>query len=207
MLLGGIGAGTATVLAQQSALSRTQSATPVPAATTTTSAPAVVTPRTTTTTRQATTTRTRVTTTKSPKTTTPSPTRTPPKTTTPKPPSPEELVVDLVNRERARQGCDPVTVDARLTEAATGHSEDMARRDYFSHVTPEGIEFGERIKAAGYPSPGAENIAEGYRSASDVMAGWMDSPGHRDNILNCELTTIGVGLDDSAWVWTQNFGY
>lgn len=116
-------------------------------------------------------------------------------------------MVELVNRERARQGCDPVTVDARLTEAATRHSKDMASRDYFSHVTPEGLDFGERIKAAGYPSPGAENIAEGYRSPSDVMAGWLDSPGHRKNILNCELTTIGVGLDDDAWVWTQDFGY
>ena len=73
----------------------------------------------------------------------------------------------------------------------------MAARDYFSHTTPEGVTFDQRIKNAGYP-PGAENIARGQRTAESVMSSWMGSEGHRRNIENCRLTTIGVGLNTAA---------
>ncbi|GAB3480826.1 CAP domain-containing protein [Amycolatopsis cihanbeyliensis] len=116
-------------------------------------------------------------------------------------------VVALVNEERGKAGCGPVESDDRLAAAAQGHSEDMAARDYFSHTTPEGVTFDQRIRRAGYPKPGAENIAMGARSAGKVMSMWMKSPGHRKNILNCALDTIGVGLERSGWYWTQNFGY
>jgi len=123
--------------------------------------------------------------------------------------SPTDQVVILVNAARAAAAtpCPPVTVDPRLTAAAQGHSDDMAARNYFGHTTPEGVTFDQRIKAAGYPSPGAENIAKGQRSAQQVMNDWMGSEGHRRNIENCSLTTIGVGLNSTAWTWTQNFGY
>ncbi|MGH3470264.1 MAG: CAP domain-containing protein [Thermocrispum sp.] len=123
------------------------------------------------------------------------------------PASTVQAVVDLVNQERADAGCDPVRADDRLNRAASKHSADMSARDYFSHDTPEGRDFAERIRAEGYPSPGAENIAQGYRSADAVMDGWMDSEGHRANILNCDLATIGVGLAKQDWVWTQDFGF
>lgn len=116
-------------------------------------------------------------------------------------------VVRLVNGARADHGCAAVAVDARIERAARKHSADMAERDYFSHDTPEGVGFEERIRDEGYPRPGGENIAKGYRGAADVMAAWMDSDGHRANILNCDLTTIGVGLDTDGWLWTQDFGY
>nr|WP_216217749.1 CAP domain-containing protein [Amycolatopsis aidingensis] len=116
-------------------------------------------------------------------------------------------VVTLVNEARARAGCEPVRTDDRLAAAAQAHSEDMAARGYFSHTTPEGVTFDQRIRRAGYPKPGAENIAMGARSADKVMSMWMNSPGHRKNILNCSLDTIGVGLERSGWYWTQNFGY
>lgn len=142
----------------------------------------------------------------------------PPETTTQAPPpadpppatpgsSQQDQVVTLVNTFRGQSGCGPVTVDVRLTAAAQGHSSDMANRDYFSHDTPEGVTFDKRIRNAGYESPGAENIAMGARTAEDVMRMWMESPGHRANILNCDLDTIGVGLDRDGFYWTQDFGY
>jgi uncharacterized protein YkwD len=125
----------------------------------------------------------------------------------PAPLSPIDQVVISTNTHRASAGCPPVQADPRLTAAAQAHSDDMANRNYFSHTTPEGITFGARIKAAGYPSPGGENIAKGQATARDVMAAWMDSDGHRENILRCTFTTIGVGYNARARTWTQDFGY
>ena len=119
----------------------------------------------------------------------------------------ERRVVELANQERAASGCDrALVVDDRLAEAAQGHSTDMSDRDYFSHTSPEGETFADRIIEAGYPSPAAENIARGQRSAEQVMEAWMNSDGHRRNILNCEYVAIGVGLDTDGWYWTQDFG-
>jgi uncharacterized protein YkwD len=121
-------------------------------------------------------------------------------------PSVAVQVLDLVNRERANAGCRPLTEDIRLDTAARRHSADMAMRHYFSHDTPEGTTFDDRERAAGYPRPGAENIAQGYRSADAVMQGWLQSDGHRRNILDCTFTTMGLGLDTRGWFWTQDFG-
>lgn len=120
---------------------------------------------------------------------------------------PAAEVVTLVNRERSRAGCAAVRVDADLVTAAQEHSDDMARRRYLSHTTPEGERFDERIAEAGYSDPAAENIAMGISSADAVMDAWMGSEGHRRNILNCDITAIGVGLNSSGWYWTQTFGY
>ena len=132
-----------------------------------------------------------------------------PTSTSPAPPpgSDVDQVVALVNDARTSSGCTAVRVDPKLTTAASGHSTDMSEREYFSHTTPEGVTFDQRITDAGYPSPGAENIARGQRSATSVMDAWMKSPGHRANILNCQLTAIGVGLDTTGYYWTQDFGY
>ena len=116
-------------------------------------------------------------------------------------------VVALVNQERAKAGCGDVGVDDRLVKSAQAHSDDMSARDYFSHTSPEGVTFDQRIKKAGYPQPGAENIAKGSTSAEQTMKMWMNSDGHRRNILNCELTKLGVGVTTDGWYWTQNFGY
>lgn len=121
--------------------------------------------------------------------------------------SQRDQVVQYVNWARQEHGCGPLQVDSRLNASAQGHSEDMSNRDYFSHTTPEGVTFDQRIRNAGYPSPGAENIAYGARSAEQVMEMWMESEGHRRNILNCDLNAIGVGLDTDGWYWTQNFGW
>lgn len=116
-------------------------------------------------------------------------------------------VIDLVNAERADAGCSPVSNESHLAAAAQGHSDDMSARNYFSHTTPEGVTFDQRIRAAGYDKPGAENIAKGQSNAAKVMDAWMNSEGHRANILNCKLKKIGVGVNTKGMYWTQNFGY
>ncbi|MDP9816425.1 CAP domain-containing protein [Spirilliplanes yamanashiensis] len=124
--------------------------------------------------------------------------------------SEEAEVTRLVNEERERAGLDPVTAERRLTTAARQHSQDMARRDYFSHTSRNGTTFGERITRNGYRwRAAAENIAKGQESPAEVMTSWMNSPGHRANILNEDLEEIGVGVArdaDGRLVWTQDFG-
>lgn len=149
-----------------------------------------------------------------PTTTTEPPPPPPPTTTEPPPPPPtaqdnsqQAQVVALVNQFRAEAGCGPVSTNAQLTDAAQKHASDMSARDYFSHDTPEGVTFDQRIRAAGYDKPGAENIAKGASTAAQVMDMWMNSPGHRRNILNCDLNALGVGLDRDGDYWVQDFGY
>jgi uncharacterized protein YkwD len=132
----------------------------------------------------------------------------------PAPPAPQphsgsqaSQVVELVNDYRAQAGCAPVSAESHLAAAAQGHSDDMSQRGYFSHDTPEGEHFDQRIEEAGYSRPGAENIAEGSTSAAQTMQMWMNSSGHRQNILNCSLKKIGVGVATDGWYWTQDFGY
>jgi uncharacterized protein YkwD len=121
----------------------------------------------------------------------------------------DEQVVALVNAERARAGCDPVHADPKLATAALAHSEDMIDNDYFDHTSPEGESPWDRAVAAGYDQPTGENIATGQEDAATVMDAWMNSPGHRANILNCASRAIGVGLardtEDTTY-WTQMFG-
>jgi uncharacterized protein YkwD len=146
-------------------------------------------------------------------TTTAPPTTAPPTTTAPAPlpsegwaPTAAEVVVSLVNAERASR-CDPLAIDDRLATAAQRHSDDMAAHDYFSHTSLNGDTLADRAEAAGFTgSTLGENIAAGQRTPQDVMAAWMDSAGHRANILNCDYTVIGVGLNQDGWYWTQMFG-
>jgi stress response protein SCP2 len=123
---------------------------------------------------------------------------------------PTAEVVTLTNVERGRHGLRPLTVHPRLTAMAQTHSEDMVRRAFFSHSNPDGKQVSHRAVALGYPyRKVAENIAAGQRSAAEVVQGWMDSPGHRANILDGELTQIGVGYAVGGrygTTWTQVFG-
>lgn len=123
--------------------------------------------------------------------------------------SAESLAVQLTNAQRALHGCSALRVDSRLRTAARAHSKDMRVRHYFEHNSLDGRTPWDRIKAAGYSTPGAENIAMGYASAKAVVDGWMNSPGHRANILNCSLKAIGIGVEygtGGPW-WTQDFGF
>ena len=123
----------------------------------------------------------------------------------------EAEVVKLTNDQRVSHGCKALRVDDRLTTAARAHSADMVSQNFFSHTGSNGSTFAARETAAGYPQRGAsaENIAWGYRTAKDVMTGWMNSPGHRANILNCGSVAVGVGVTYNAAgapYWTQDFG-
>ncbi|MEV5320904.1 CAP domain-containing protein [Streptomyces sp. NPDC052687] len=116
-------------------------------------------------------------------------------------------VVELVNAERAKAGCSPVKSNAILTKAAQAHSEDMASHRTMSHTGSDGSSPGDRITRAGYNwSTYGENVAYGYSTPEQVMAGWMSSPGHKANILNCGFKEIGVGLAQPGNYWTQDFG-
>lgn len=146
-----------------------------------------------------------------PSTTAPKPTTAAPQPTTaaPKPTATASgavaRVVELVNAERAEAGCAPVTANSTLNTAAQRHSEDMASTGTMSHTGSDGSDPGERITRAGYAwSTYGENVAYGYSTPEQVMQGWMTSPGHKANILNCSFKEIGVGL--SGTYWTQDFG-
>ncbi|MEV4433176.1 CAP domain-containing protein [Streptomyces sp. NPDC049585] len=120
-----------------------------------------------------------------------------------------QQVVDLVNVQRRAAGCSPVRLNAQLTAAAQKHADDMARRHYFSHTAPDGTDPGKRISAAGYRwASYGENIAYGQKTPASVMNAWMDSEGHRENILNCSFEEIGVGVSTApdGPLWTQDFG-
>ncbi|MEU8566391.1 sigma-70 family RNA polymerase sigma factor [Streptomyces cyaneofuscatus] len=145
-----------------------------------------------------------------PSTSAPAPKPPPPPAPAPAPPASEGgQVLQIVNTERAKEGCGPVTSNDLLATAAQRHSADMAAQDYFSHTSLDGRDPGDRITAAGYRwSTYGENIAKGQRTPADVMRAWMDSPGHRANILNCSFKEMGIGKVDSGGgpVWTQKFG-
>ncbi|WP_326766478.1 CAP domain-containing protein [Streptomyces sp. NBC_01591] len=116
-------------------------------------------------------------------------------------------VLKLVNSERDKAGCSPLTLNAELTKAAQAHSADMASHENMSHTGSDGSAPDDRITRAGYDwSSYGENVAYGYSTPESVMAGWMDSPGHRANILDCSFKEIGVGLAQPGDYWTQDFG-
>ncbi|URM89473.1 CAP domain-containing protein [Streptomyces sp. MRC013] len=121
----------------------------------------------------------------------------------------EAAVLDLVNRERAAVGCSPVRASTELGDLARAFSQDMAERDFFSHTDPDGDGPWERAAQAGVEGLGGENIARGQADAQAVMDSWMNSDGHRANILNCDFKRLGVGVHIAGggpW-WTQDFGF
>ncbi|GAB6060707.1 CAP domain-containing protein [Desulfonatronum parangueonense] len=118
----------------------------------------------------------------------------------------------LVNQERRINGLHDLAWDDKLRTAAREHSGDMAARNYFAHASLDGRNPGDRITAAGYVwNAYRENIAVGQTTPVEVHQAWMNSPGHRKNILDSVICDIGVGyVHNSAsqyrHYWTQNFG-
>ena len=106
----------------------------------------------------------------------------------------EKQIIKLINAERKKKGLGVLTANGALRRAARGHSKDMACNNFFSHTSPTTGSPFDRMAAEGYSySWAGENIAAGYGTAADVVEGWMQSQGHRDNILNANFTEIGVG--------------
>ena len=131
-------------------------------------------------------------------------------------------VLELVNQARAQGGncgsegnfgpSGPLTIDPALTCAARVHSKDMADHNYFNHTNQQGQGPGWRIDQAGYSGGGwGENIAAGYSTPQQTVAGWLDSDGHCANMLNSAFVHIGIGYaygpnSDYGHYWTQAFG-
>ncbi|MDF3302793.1 CAP domain-containing protein [Streptomyces tropicalis] len=123
--------------------------------------------------------------------------------------SAEAQVLKLVNAERAKAGCTPVTANGALTKLAESFSRAMAAQDFFDHTDPSGATPWDRAAKLGIVGLGGENIARGQADPAAVMDAWMNSPGHRANILDCDFKTLGVGVHfgtGGPW-WTQDFGY
>ena len=116
-------------------------------------------------------------------------------------------VVASVNHIRAQLGCKPIKVAKKLNKSAQGHANDMSAKGYFSHTSADGRSWVSRQRATGWKQPGGENIARGFGAAGSVMTAWMNSPGHRRNIVNCNFRYIGVGFTANGEYWVQNFGY
>jgi uncharacterized protein YkwD len=113
----------------------------------------------------------------------------------------------LLNEERARQGLGSVSCDEPGLAVARAHSKDMCERGYFSHTTPDGLSPWDRLAAGGVTySAAGENIAAGYATAQEVHDGWMNSPGHRSNMLGA-FNRTGIGAHRCATgygtYWTE----
>lgn len=117
-----------------------------------------------------------------------------------------QQVLKETNAYRAENGLAPLSLHLKLSQVAQQKATDMAKNRYFSHTSPTlGSPF-DQMKANGISyRRAAENIAMGQRSASEVVDAWMKSPGHRANILDRNLTHIGIGYDANGRYWVQQF--
>jgi uncharacterized protein YkwD len=119
-------------------------------------------------------------------------------------------ILALVNTQRVANKCAALTASKPLDTLAQNFSEEMAARNFFDHTDPDGKTPWDRAKALGITNLGGENIAMGQQTPADVMTAWMNSPGHRANILNCTYHSLGVGVHFATtggpW-WTQDFGF
>ncbi|MEB3213823.1 MAG: CAP domain-containing protein [Leptolyngbyaceae bacterium] len=128
----------------------------------------------------------------------------------------ESEVLRLTNEFRQQNGLGPLTIDRNLEEAADQHTQNMAQQDFFSHTGKDGSTPSSRTNSAGYETGFVgENIAAGYSTPQQVVDGWINSPGHRANMLNANYNEIGIGYyymqNDTGSVnyyhyWTQVFG-
>ena len=121
----------------------------------------------------------------------------------------QQQVLDLVNVERTKRGISALTLDSNLSSVATKKSQDMVNKNYFDHTSPTyGSPF-DMMKQFGisYRTAG-ENIAKGQKTPQEVVTAWMNSEGHRKNILNPNFTNLGVGIakdSKGTTYWTQMF--
>ncbi len=120
--------------------------------------------------------------------------------------TPPALLADAANAHRLSQGLDPLEWSDSLAAVAQSHCDDMHARNYYSHTTPDGVCFTDRLAAAGisYRSAG-ENIAKGFDSADDALLAWLSSPGHKRNIEGSSFTHHGIGFNAEEGLWTHLF--
>lgn len=106
-----------------------------------------------------------------------------------------------VNELRRAAGCGPLEWDRRVAAVAQAHSENMARHDSLDHADADGADMKERLRRAGYVrrGPAAENISYGQFNVDEALAGWVGSPGHRENLEYCRFTHHGLGRQGPYW--------
>ena len=117
-----------------------------------------------------------------------------------------------MNAQRLRHGCGTLRASASLNRLAQSYSTEMGTLDFFSHTDPAGRTPWDRARAVGIADLGGENIAMGQQGPQSVMSAWMNSPGHRANILDCDYHSLGVGVfygygNGSGPWWTEDFGF
>jgi uncharacterized protein YkwD len=121
-----------------------------------------------------------------------------------------DATLAAINTERAQRGMAALTPDPRLTEAALTHACDSAARNRMGHQGSDGSDLGDRVKREGYRYRAiAENVAAGYRTPTSVVEGWMNSSGHRRNILTRNARDVGLGIAtarDGTLHWVLNLG-
>lgn len=121
----------------------------------------------------------------------------------------EKQILEITNAERKKYGIDELVWNEELAALARAHSADMAKRGFFDHVNPDGKTPFDRMRDAGIKYfVAAENIAAGQSSPERAVEEWMNSDGHKMNILNPSLKELGVGMargGDYGIYWTQNF--
>jgi len=121
-------------------------------------------------------------------------------------------VLELTNLERQKVGADPLVLSPELNSAAQSYSEVLATTGCFEHTCGPVPDMADRIVQSGFEgwTALAENIAFGYPTPEAVVAGWMGSPGHRDNLLSPSYREIGIGVASdgsrNGTFWTQDFG-
>ena len=119
-------------------------------------------------------------------------------------------LIEVTNEQRVAAGLAPVTRSIELTASAGAHSDDQAAHKTMGHVGSDGSTLADRVNLTGYRWTAlGENVAVGYATADEVMAGWMSSPDHRNNILKPEFAHIGVAVaaaDDGTLYWTMDLG-
>ena len=121
-----------------------------------------------------------------------------------------QQVLNITNSQRARVGASPLRLQSQLIAAAQAHSNDMARHLFMSHTGSNGSSMADRIRRHGYRGGWlAENVAMGQSSSQDVMRAWMNSSGHRKNILRRNYRYMGIAYArgrNNRLYWTQTFG-
>jgi len=121
-----------------------------------------------------------------------------------------DATLTALNTERERRGMAPLTPEPRLTSAALAHACDSAARNRMGHEGSDGSDLGDRVERQGYDFRAiAENVAAGYPSPAAVVQGWMNSPGHRRNILTRNAKDVGLGIAtarDGTLHWVLNLG-
>lgn len=121
----------------------------------------------------------------------------------------EKALLELTNKERAKQGIPALTANEKLFKAARSHSANMARTGQLSHSL-DGTGPGERLTSADYSNRGwGENCAAGQRTVEEALASWLSSAGHRANLLNSDYKEIGLGIVSDGrggFYFTQVFG-